>query len=250
METVLPQSEQNIPDEIRDYLEFAIKIHSIVSGQLFTAFMEAPDVLVKRALRARIFSEYGMALEDLFAITFAVSQAYRKDVFKDFRDAIYGYGVKNIKELLSEHDFSELDLHKGLGFPEILFIQSELPRTPEVNKIYPAISYVLKEMKPEYHRTLPTVNKLKHAFLVVNKPPAEIIEQLGYIGNEVFVRTQQSGYTTKNVIESLPLNEDLVKHEIDNMKVIENALTNLLRVLLASFSISSGSNTNKVDGDK
>jgi hypothetical protein len=238
MDIDLPKSLQDIPDEVRDYLSFAVKAHAIASNQLLLAFNKVVEIPVKRVLRARIFSEYGMALEDLFAITFAISQAYRKEKYKDFRTAIYGYGARDIEKLIKEHDFTEKDLYQGLSFPDISIIKTRLPQNDNIEEIYTQISYVLREMKTEYPKILPIVNKLKHAFLVVNKPPKYIVKQLGYNGDEVFVRTQQSGYTTNNIIEALSLKHDLVKHEVNNIKIIENTLTSLLNIFLASFNKS------------
>lgn len=229
---IIHKSGESLAEQLKDYLSFGVKSHSIFTNILFREFSNPKRSLEeRRVLRAKILFEYFLAMEELFAYAYALSQSHTKSEHQSFREALFGYSNFQLNNFINQN-FDRKNFDKIFGFPSEAELAKNLKtNTQTVNNIYNSLGETLNNAREEYNKNKGIFFKLKHCFLVKKRGP-NIPE---YKGDEVFIMTRPKERETDIVIEALPLKKDLVAREIKNISDIEAQIKNMIYIFFAKY---------------
>ncbi|MCD4761165.1 hypothetical protein K8R42_04670, partial [bacterium] len=166
---IIHKSEDSLAEHLKDYLSFGVKSHSIFTKILFRKFLSVKNIDERRVLRAKIFFEYFLTMEEFFAYAYALSQAHTKSEHQSFTEALFDYSNIQLNKFIGQN-FERKNLDKIFGFPDEDDLANNLNTSTEtVNSIYNSICGMLNNAREESSRGKRIFFKLKHCFLIKKK---------------------------------------------------------------------------------
>lgn len=213
----------------KDYLDFSVKSHVVTSAGLYKLFQNERNTENKKIYRGKIFFEYILALEELFAFAYAIHKVHMGR--PSARKIIFSYG--NIDVLNFVKGYQAKQFNVIFSFPDVNKIPYNLTVTPQdLKKIYDTLKKILVDCKKEYLQMYPLFNKLKHCFLVKKNGPNVPDE---YKGDELNIMTVSNRKKYQIVVQPIKSDTASITSELKNISLIENTIINLVRLFLAGY---------------
>lgn len=168
-------SKESCQSFLKDYIEFGIENRLIVADALLYN-IENTDERTMLLRGAKIYSEYGAAIEDEMAFAYAIVR-HNDSTAIAFLHALMNYTNSELRKFFAETDFYSGAV-KVFGFlsPEVLRDFKGLDAT-KTKQDYARIINNLNVIKNEINtgQFLSAYNKLKHVFFVKRSLPDNII---------------------------------------------------------------------------
>lgn len=230
---IIYRSLESANSFIDDYLNFGIYNRTVAVESLLAGF-DACSTRDKRLRGAKIYAEYGGAIEELFVYIYAT---YKQNKSKSqvFLKTLITYKSKWLNDFISQTDFRK-DMEDTLGFPsaeqygDLAGIDSRIAK-----ELYSELAQNLEALKTEREskKYREIYNKLKHPFLVKGILPINVASSENFVGvlkkpeNQLDIAT---GIT-------LNVHEDELKRLCGHLLVIRGMIELVLKIARASFKL-------------
>jgi hypothetical protein len=217
-----------------DYVSFGIK-HRVLAVKTLLTSWHTCEVGERVLLGAKVLHEYGGAIEELFAFTYAVYHQCNAPVVKGvekevFFDNLFDYGHKELWKFAKCTEFKD-HLRTHLRLPKDDLMSEELQLEIGLyRKAVSAAEETLEGCKVDFfeRKFQDIYNKLKHPFLVLS--PGHNPSKLEYVLNVLTKKKSPDVVATVMPVEVTL--DNLRKYELSIKQITHDTIT-LIKLMLA-----------------